>query len=54
MASDVLAVMDHLEIEKAALVGWSDGACTALILADQHPIVSTACSSSPAAWTHRA
>ncbi|MDM9626231.1 alpha/beta hydrolase [Rhizobium sp. S152] len=37
MASDVLAVMDHLNIEKAALVGWSDGACTALILADQHP-----------------
>ncbi|PKA44322.1 alpha/beta hydrolase [Rhizobium sullae] len=37
MASDVLAVMDHLELAKAALVGWSDGACTALILADQHP-----------------
>jgi pimeloyl-ACP methyl ester carboxylesterase len=37
MASDVLAVMDQLEIEKAAIVGWSDGACTALILADQHP-----------------
>nr|WP_247750067.1 alpha/beta hydrolase [Rhizobium sp. 16-449-1b] len=37
MASDVLAVMDHLEIKKAALVGWSDGACTALILADKHP-----------------
>jgi pimeloyl-ACP methyl ester carboxylesterase len=37
MAADVLAVMDHLEIDKAALVGWSDGACTALILADKHP-----------------
>jgi pimeloyl-ACP methyl ester carboxylesterase len=36
MASDVLAIMDHLRLEKAALVGWSDGACTALILADQH------------------
>jgi pimeloyl-ACP methyl ester carboxylesterase len=33
MASDVLAVMDALHLEKAALVGWSDGACTALILA---------------------
>ena len=28
MASDVLAVMDTLHIDKAALVGWSDGACT--------------------------
>ena len=33
MASDVLAVMDHLQLEKAAFVGWSDGACTALVLA---------------------
>jgi pimeloyl-ACP methyl ester carboxylesterase len=33
MASDVLAVMDALQIEKAAMVGWSDGACTALVLA---------------------
>ena len=37
MASDVLAVMDALQIEKAALVGWSDGACTALILAHRAP-----------------
>jgi pimeloyl-ACP methyl ester carboxylesterase len=37
LASDVLAVMDHLAIPKAALVGWSDGACTALILGDEHP-----------------
>jgi len=37
MASDVLAVMDALRIEKAGLVGWSDGACTALILAAQGP-----------------
>jgi len=37
MASDVLAVMDNLHIEKAGLVGWSDGACTALILADKNP-----------------
>jgi pimeloyl-ACP methyl ester carboxylesterase len=37
MASDVLAVMDALQLEKAGLVGWSDGACTALILAAQIP-----------------
>jgi pimeloyl-ACP methyl ester carboxylesterase len=35
--SDVLAVMDTLKIEKAGLVGWSDGACTALILASHDP-----------------
>ena len=38
MASDVLAVMDEMQIGKAGLVGWSDGACTALILAAQTPI----------------
>jgi pimeloyl-ACP methyl ester carboxylesterase len=37
MARDVLAVMDALHLEKAALVGWSDGACTALIVARQNP-----------------
>jgi pimeloyl-ACP methyl ester carboxylesterase len=37
MASDVSAVMDGLNLERAALVGWSDGACTALILAAQAP-----------------
>jgi pimeloyl-ACP methyl ester carboxylesterase len=37
MASDVLAVMDALHLEKASLVGWSDGACTALILAAKVP-----------------
>src|ERR1700733_12036267 len=37
MASDVLAVMNALHLDQAALVGWSDGACTALILAAQHP-----------------
>ncbi|HEY6375137.1 MAG TPA: alpha/beta hydrolase, partial [Edaphobacter sp.] len=37
MASDVLAVMDALHIEKAVLVGWSDGACTALVLAANAP-----------------
>ncbi len=37
MASDVLAVMDALRIERAVLVGWSDGACTALVLAAEAP-----------------
>ena len=37
MASDVLAVMDTLNLDKAGLVGWSDGACTALILASKAP-----------------
>ena len=37
MGSDVLAVMDALGLEKAGLVGWSDGACTALILAAKAP-----------------
>ena len=37
MASDVLAVMDALHLKRASLVGWSDGACTALILAMSAP-----------------
>ncbi len=37
MAADVTAVMDRLQLEKAALVEWSDGACTALVLAAQAP-----------------
>jgi pimeloyl-ACP methyl ester carboxylesterase len=37
MATDVLAVMDTLNIKKAAFVGWSDGACTALVLASKSP-----------------
>jgi pimeloyl-ACP methyl ester carboxylesterase len=37
MASDVLAVMDALRVERAAVVGWSDGACIALILAMRAP-----------------
>ena len=37
MASDVSAVMDTLRVEKASLVGWSDGACTALVLASKAP-----------------
>jgi pimeloyl-ACP methyl ester carboxylesterase len=37
LASDVVAVMDTLQLTQAALVGWSDGACTALILAATTP-----------------
>jgi pimeloyl-ACP methyl ester carboxylesterase len=37
MASDVMAVMDALALEKAAFIGWSDGACTALVLASKSP-----------------
>ena len=37
MASDVVAVMDALRVDRAALVGWSDGACIALILAMKAP-----------------
>jgi len=37
MAGDVLAVMSALGIDKAAFVGWSDGACIALTLAMKSP-----------------
>jgi pimeloyl-ACP methyl ester carboxylesterase len=37
MASDVAAVMDTLRIERAGLVGWSDGACVAMVLASMAP-----------------
>ena len=37
MASDVLAVMDALGLARVRLVGWSDGACIALILAIKAP-----------------
>lgn len=37
MGTDVLAVMDALSIAKAAIIGWSDGACTGLILGHRHP-----------------
>ena len=37
MASDVLAVMDFLKLEKAAIVGWSDGAIIGLDIAIHHP-----------------
>jgi pimeloyl-ACP methyl ester carboxylesterase len=37
MAADTRAVMDTLVIARAAFVGWSDGACTALVLAAKTP-----------------
>lgn len=37
MASDVLAVMDVLHLEKVHLIGWSDGAVIALALAMKAP-----------------
>ncbi|MFZ3358578.1 MAG: alpha/beta hydrolase [Xanthobacteraceae bacterium] len=37
MASDVLALMDFLKIDKAAVVGWSDGAIIGLDIAIHHP-----------------
>ena len=42
MATDVLAVMDALHIEKAAFVGWSDGANTSLVVAMKYPERATA------------
>lgn len=36
MADDVVAVLDKLGVEKAAVVGWSDGAITGLDLAMRH------------------
>lgn len=37
MASDVSKVMNVLHLAKAGLVGWSDGASTALVLASKTP-----------------
>lgn len=36
-ARDLLAVLDFLHVQHAALVGWSDGAATALVFARQNP-----------------
>ena len=36
MARDVIAVMDHLKLARASIVGWSDGGAVALKLAIHH------------------
>jgi pimeloyl-ACP methyl ester carboxylesterase len=37
MADDVVALLDYLKIEKAAVVGWSDGGILGIDLALRHP-----------------
>ncbi len=37
MANDYLALLDHLKIDKVALVGWSDGGILGLDIAMRHP-----------------
>lgn len=37
MADDTVALLDHLAIERAAIVGWSDGGATGLDLAIRYP-----------------
>ena len=37
MADDLLALMDQLKLDQAALVGWSDGGAIGLDLAIRHP-----------------
>jgi pimeloyl-ACP methyl ester carboxylesterase len=37
MASDVIALMQFLKVDKAAIIGWSDGAIIGLDIAIHHP-----------------
>lgn len=37
MADDCIALLDHLKIDSAYVIGWSDGGITALILALRYP-----------------
>jgi pimeloyl-ACP methyl ester carboxylesterase len=37
MAADVLGLLDHLEIDKASIVGWSDGGIIGLEIAINNP-----------------
>jgi len=51
-AQDVLGLLDFLGLDRATLVGWSDGACTALVLARTFParvsgVVFFACNVDP-------
>lgn len=52
LADDVRRLVEHLDLEQVLLVGWSDGACTALELARTHPervagVVFFACNVDP-------
>jgi len=53
MASDIVALMDYLKIERAHIVGWSDGGNIGLYLAIHHPerlikIIASGANYSPA------
>lgn len=37
LAGDVAALLDHLGLASVPIVGWSDGACTGLVLAHDQP-----------------
>jgi pimeloyl-ACP methyl ester carboxylesterase len=37
MSEDFIKLMDHLKITSAYVVGWSDGGCTGLVMAYDHP-----------------
>jgi pimeloyl-ACP methyl ester carboxylesterase len=37
LGGDVFAVMNRLGVPRAAIVGWSDGACTGLVMAKANP-----------------
>ncbi|MBO4226334.1 alpha/beta fold hydrolase [Bradyrhizobium neotropicale] len=37
MTDDVVALLDHLQIPRAAIIGWSDGAIIGLDMAMRHP-----------------
>ncbi len=37
MTSDVVAMLDALHVDKADLVGWSDGAIIGIVMAIEHP-----------------
>ena len=37
MQSDVLAVMDRLNLKRTSIVGWSEGAIISLVMAMKRP-----------------
>lgn len=39
MAEDIITMLDHLQIEQAKFVGWSDGGNAILLLSMEHPSV---------------